>query len=105
MRDFGVLFMLRPRMTLAAVFLRQIQNLLKAVNRRAEAGDHEAAGRAHKTIFQARTDGALAFGVAGRSTLVESTSEQHAALTSLGPDGESVSSLCGCGIDFISPVQ
>ncbi len=35
------------------------------MNRRAEAGNHQAALGAVEDVFQARTDGALALGVAG----------------------------------------
>ena len=69
----------------AAVFVGQIQNLLQAVNGGAEAGDHQAARRAHEQVFQARPDGALAFGVAGPVHVGRIRhQQQHAALAICG---------------------
>ncbi len=103
-RDLGgVVHAAAEERDLAAVLLREIQNLLQAVDRRAEAGDHQAARRAHEQIFQARADGAFAFGVAGAVDVGRIRhQQQHAALAVFGQSVEIEELVVGGrGVDFV----
>ena len=81
-----VLLMLRPRnATLRPYSCAKIEDLLQAVNGGAEAGDHQAARRAHEQVFEARPDGAFALGVAGAIDVGRiRQQQQHAALAVFG---------------------
>ena len=85
-RDLGgVVHAAAEERHLAAVLVREIQNLLQAVNGGAEAGDHQAARRAHEQILEARAHGAFAFGVAGPIDVGRIRhQQQHAALAVFG---------------------
>ena len=87
---------------LAAVFLREIQNLLEPVNGAAEASDDQAPRRADEQIFQARTDGSLAFGVAGAVDVGRIRHEQQHAFFAVGGEGVQIEQLVigGRGIDL-----
>ncbi len=50
---------------LAAVFRRNVQDLLQPVNGRAEAGNHQALLGAIEDVFETRADRAFAFRIAG----------------------------------------
>ena len=70
---------------LAAVLGGEIQNLLQAVNGAAEAGDDQAPLAAREELFEARTDSALALGVAGPIDVGGiRQQQQHAALAIVG---------------------
>ena len=86
----------------AAVLLGQIEHQLDAVNRRAEAGDHQAPLGAVEDLFHARTHGAFGFGVArpvGIGGIRQQ--QQHAALAVFG-QGVQIEQLVigGRGIHF-----
>ena len=69
----------------AAVLMREVQDLLEPVNGGAEAGDHQAARRAHEQVLQSRPHRAFAFGVAGTIDVGRiRQQQQHAALAVLG---------------------
>ena len=70
---------------LAAELLRQIENLLHAVNRGAEAGDDQPPLGAVEDLLHARPHGALALGVARPVDVGRiGQQQQHAALAVLG---------------------
>ena len=103
MRDFGsVGHAAAEESYFAAVLMREIQNLLKAMNGGAEAGNDQAARRAHEQILEAWPHGAFALGVAGTIDVGRiRQQQQYAALAVLGK-GVQVEQevISGCGVDF-----
>ncbi len=87
---------------LAAELLREIDDLLQAVNGGTEGGDEEAAFGAVEDVFEARADGAFGFGIAGPIGIGGVRHEQqHAALAVFG-ESVQVEELVigGSGIDL-----
>ena len=87
---------------LAAVFLGEIEDQLDAVDRGAEAGDDQAVFGAAEDLFQARADGAFAFGVAGAVDVGGIGEQQQDAALAVVGEGVQVEELVvgGGGVDF-----